>query len=119
MIAPTEDSYHLAHAAFKVAEEFKVSARICVVWPHNTASGTRVSSKEALAPWENFIDVQEVKRSPSDSSYSSWWSICQMSGRGAILARPDEHIAWQTKSGIVGDPMQEMKRVFSAVLGLK
>ncbi|CAN6676320.1 unnamed protein product [Malus baccata var. baccata] len=30
IIAPTEPSYHLAHAAFKVAEEFKVSARVCV-----------------------------------------------------------------------------------------
>lgn len=118
IVAPTEDSYHLAHAAFKVAKEFEVSARVCVVWSCKTASSTLMSSKEALAPWENFIDVQEVERGPN-SLFSSWWSICQMSDRGAILVRPDEHIAWRVKSRIVGDPMQEMRRVFSAVLGVK
>ncbi|KAK4788724.1 hypothetical protein SAY86_020043 [Trapa natans] len=119
MVAPTEDSYHLAHAAFEVAKEFEVSARICVVWPQTTASSTSMSSKEALAPWENFIDIQEVERSPQDSLSSSWWNICQMSDRGAILVRPDEHVAWRVKSSIAGDPMKEMRRVFSAVLGVK
>ncbi|PKI77026.1 hypothetical protein CRG98_002529 [Punica granatum] len=119
IVAPVEASYHLAHVAFKVAKEFKVSARVCVVWPYDAVGGVEASSKAALAPWENFIDVQEVKRSLTNSLSSSWWSICQMSDRGAILVRPDEHIAWRVKSGIAGDPVQEMKRVFSAVLGVK
>ncbi|KAM2636479.1 hypothetical protein EV1_021105 [Malus domestica] len=91
IIAPTEPSYHLAHAAFKVAEEFKVSAR-------------------------NYIDVAEVKKS---SNSSSWWDICQMTDKGAILVRPDEHVAWRLKSGVVRDPITDMRRVFSATLGVK
>ncbi|GFY99991.1 FAD/NAD(P)-binding oxidoreductase family protein [Actinidia rufa] len=108
-----EESYRLAHAAFKVAEEFKVSAKVCVMWPHGTAE---VGSKAALSPWQNYVDVMEVKQK---STSLSWWKLCQMTDRGAILVRPDEHIAWQVKSTVLGDPVLEMRRVFSAILGVK
>ncbi|KAK9276070.1 hypothetical protein L1049_005601 [Liquidambar formosana] len=116
IIAPVKESYELAHAAFKVAKEFKVSARVCVMWPGGTVNGVEVGSKMALAPWENYIDVMEVKRSPTSLS---WWSICQMTDKGAILVRPDEHIAWRVKAGVVGDPTLEMVNAFSALLGMK
>ncbi|RXH72240.1 hypothetical protein DVH24_033778 [Malus domestica] len=50
IIAPTEPSYHLAHAAFKVAEEFKVSARVCVcvLWPAGSVRGVEARSKASL-----------------------------------------------------------------------
>lgn len=108
-------SYHLAHAAFKVAEEFKVSARVCVIWPHGAANGVEVGSEEALSPWMNYIDIVEVKQSlPSPS----WWDICQMTSRGAILVRPDDHVAWRAKSSVSGDPRVVMRTVFSIILGL-
>ncbi|CAL5395988.1 unnamed protein product [Camellia sinensis] len=115
IIAPVESSYRLAHAAFKVAEEFKVSARACVMWPHGVGNGAEVGSEAALKPWENYIDVVEVKQT---STSLSWWDICQMTDRGAILVRPDEHIAWRVKSRVVGDPTSEMRRVFSIILGV-
>ncbi|PQP91960.1 uncharacterized protein Pyn_29124 [Prunus yedoensis var. nudiflora] len=116
IIAPTDSSYHLAHAAFKVAEEFKVSARVCVLWPAGSVKQVEAGSKALLTPWENCIDVVEVKTS---SNPSSWWDLCQMTDKGAILVRPDEHVAWRVKSGVVGDPITEMRRVFSATLGVK
>ncbi|XP_038712996.1 putative polyketide hydroxylase isoform X1 [Tripterygium wilfordii] len=115
IIAPIDSSYHLARAAFKVAEEFKVSVRVCVFWSADTAGGVDIGSKGALAPWDNYIDVAEVK---SSSNPLSWWNICQMTEKGAILVRPDEHIAWSVKSGAVRDPSLEMRRVFSAILGV-
>lgn len=112
-IAPLEKSYHLAVAALKVAEEFKVSVKVCILWPPETVKGAEVRSKTALAPWENYIDVAEAKKS---SNSSSWWSMCQMTEKGAILVRPDEHIAWRAKSGLDDDPILEMKSIFSAIL---
>jgi len=35
-----------------------------------------------------------------------------MTNEGAILVRPDEHIAWRVKSGLDGYPILEMRRVF-------
>ncbi|PON64794.1 FAD-binding domain containing protein [Parasponia andersonii] len=114
VIAPIESSYVLARTALEVSEEFNVSIRICVLWSAGTPLGV-VGSKALLAPWENYIDVIEVKKSPTSLS---WWDICKMTDKGAILVRPDDHIAWRVKSGLVGDPVKEMKRVFSAVLGV-
>lgn len=117
-----ESSYDLGRAAFKVAEEFKVSITVCVLWSADATTGAEGRSETSLAPWKNYIDVMEIKkRSPtSSSSSSSWWEMCKMTERGAILVRPDEHIAWRVKSVLdVGDPIQELKRVFSVVLGVK
>lgn len=72
-------------------------------------------SKVALAPWDNYTDVMEVKRSPTSLS---WWSTCQMTDEGAILVRPDEHIAWRAKKE-VAQPDLVMKRVISTVLGIE
>ncbi|KAG8640020.1 hypothetical protein MANES_13G016100v8 [Manihot esculenta] len=116
IVAPLKESYKLARAAFKVAEEFKVSAKVCVLWPADSLDEFEVRSKKALAPWEKFIDVVEVRKS---SNPSSWWSMCQMTEKAAILVRPDEHIAWRVKSGVDKDPVSEMRRVFSAILGAK
>lgn len=119
IIAPVKESYQLAHAALKVAEEFKVSAKVCVMWPSNTDTGVEISSAGALMPWESYVDLVEVEVKRSSTVKSSWWDMCQMTDKGAILVRPDEHIAWRVKTGIVGDPILEMQRVFSAILGVK
>ncbi|GMJ13273.1 EMBRYO DEFECTIVE 260, EMBRYO DEFECTIVE 2421 [Hibiscus trionum] len=116
IIAPVEESYNLARSAFKAAEEYKVSTKVCVLWPADTVTGSQPGSKAKLAPWKNYTDVIEVKTS-SDSL--SWWRTCQMTEQGAILVRPDEHIAWRSKSNIVGDTYAKMKMVFSTILGFK
>lgn len=115
IIGPIESSYHLARTALEVAEDFKVSIRVCVLWSAGTTKVVDVGSKASLAPWENYIDVVEVKELPTSPS---WWDICKMTDKGAILVRPDDHVAWRVKSGRVGDHVKEMKRVFSAVLSV-
>ena len=84
--------------------------------PVGIDTGVHPGSKAKSAPWKNYIDIIEVKRS-SDSL--SWWRTCQITEQGAILVRPDEHIAWRSKSSVVGDPYSEMKRVFSTILGIE
>ncbi|CAH9096766.1 unnamed protein product [Cuscuta europaea] len=114
IIAPVDTSYHLAAVAFQVAEEYKVSLKVCVMWPGETTGGAKGRTKAALVPWENFVDVLEVKnpRNPS-----SWWDICKMTDRGAILVRPDEHIAWSAKSELACDASAtEMRKAFHAIL---
>lgn len=114
IIAPIKESYQLAQAAFKVAEEFKVQLKVCIMWQEKATDGIG-SSETALLPWKNFIDVIEAKSSPTSPS---WWELCQLTDRGAILVRPDEHIAWRAKSEIKNDPLLVLKKVFSAILGL-
>ncbi|KAF5796408.1 putative FAD-binding domain, FAD/NAD(P)-binding domain superfamily [Helianthus annuus] len=114
IIAPIDSSYRLAHVVLKVANEHNILVKVCVMWPNGLVNED-ARTKTSLAPWENYVDVVEV-RQPSNSS--SWWDICKMTHRGAILVRPDDHIAWRVKSAVVGDVTVEMKKVFSAILGL-
>lgn len=112
IIAPVKESYHLAREAFKVAEERQVSLKVCVFWSTDSVEGLDNGSKEALSPWKNYADVVEVC-----STTSNWWDMCNMTNKGAILVRPDEHIAWRAISRLAGDPREEMEKVFSAILG--
>ncbi|XP_054787956.1 uncharacterized protein LOC129293864 isoform X2 [Prosopis cineraria] len=114
LIAPVKESYHLARSALKVAEERQILVKVCVIWSSGSVERLNEGSKAALSPWENYVDVVEVDK----PSTSNWWKMCQMKESGAILVRPDEHIAWRTSSGLTGDPIVEMQRIFSIVLGI-
>lgn len=114
IISPLQESYKLARATFKVAKEFMANVKVCVVWPSNNDDVER-EGKSALAPWENYVDVMEVRKQNDEEA--SWWSICKMSERGCILVRPDQHIAWRVKSGVTSDPTLHMRNVFSIILG--
>lgn len=114
IISPLQESYELARATFKVGKELMANVKVCVVWP-SSDEGLERESNSAVAPWENYVDVMEVKRQNGEGT--SWWSICKMSDRGSILVRPDQHIAWRAKSGITLDPTLHMRDVFSIILG--
>lgn len=116
IIAPLKESYKLACATLKIAEEFKLSAKVCVMWPQGTADTEAAEgSRSQLAPWTNYVDVEEVPRVPS----TSWWEMCKISRKSVILVRPDEHIAWRMESDVVGDADSEViRRVFSQIMCL-
>ncbi|XP_042434842.1 4-methyl-5-nitrocatechol 5-monooxygenase-like isoform X3 [Zingiber officinale] len=113
IIAPVQSSYTLARSSIKVAEEFKLPLKVCIIWPKGSSIQNVNSSEVVLEPWKNFIDVQEATR-----SLKSWWELCQMSSNGVILVRPDEHIAWKVESNSMNDSYLELKRVFSQILQL-
>ncbi|GER30071.1 3-(3-hydroxy-phenyl)propionate/3-hydroxycinnamicacid hydroxylase [Striga asiatica] len=116
IIAPIKESYRVAQSAFKVAEELNVALKVCVIWQERPTDGIG-NSKTQLLPWNNFVDVVKAKSGSPNSS--SWWDLCGMSHTGAILVRPDEHIAWRVKSGIENDDLLlVLKNVFCSILGL-
>lgn len=113
--APLKESYKLARATLKVADEFKLSAKVCIVWPQGSVDARAVEeSRSELAPWTNYIDFEEVPRVLGNS----WWEMCKISRKSVILVRPDEHIAWRAESDVVGDAEPEVRRVFSQILCL-
>jgi hypothetical protein len=114
IIAPMKVSYELARAMLKIADELKLPTKICVIWPQGSVDAKVKGSRSELAPWTNYVDVEEVPRAP----VNSWWEMCQITSKSVILVRPDEHIAWRTESDRVTDADSEVRRVFSEVLCL-
>jgi hypothetical protein len=114
IIAPTKESYEIARATLKITYEFKLSTKVCVMWPQGSVDVEMEESRSELAPWMNCVDVEEVPQAP----VNSWWEMCQISRKSVILVRPDEHIAWRTESDVVRDAGSEVRRVFSHILCL-
>lgn len=114
IIAPVKESYDLAHVILRTAEEFKVSVKVCIMWPQGSFVQELRGSRVELDPWENFIDVEEVKRPPS--STTSWWDTCRMTSHGVLLVRPDEHIAWTAESNKIDNAVSEARRVLAVIL---
>ncbi|ONL97326.1 2,4-dichlorophenol 6-monooxygenase isoform X6 [Zea mays] len=114
IIAPVKESYEIARATLKIADELTLSARVCVMWPRGSTDAEVEESRSELTPWTNYIDVEEVPR----VSGGSWWEMCRISRKSVLLVRPDEHIAWLTELDRVRDAESEIRRVFSHVLCL-
>jgi hypothetical protein len=114
IIAPLEESYKLARAMLRIADELELSAKVCVMWPQGSVDAEVKGSSYELAHWTNYVDVEEIPRAP----VNSWWEMCQVSNRSVILVRPDEHIAWKTEPDMVRDAHSEVRRVFSQILSL-
>lgn len=114
IIAPLKESYEIARATLKVADEFKLSAKVCVMWPQGSASAEVEQSRSELVPWTNYVDVEEVPL----VSDNSWWEMCRISRKNVILVRPDEHIAWRRESDMMRDADSEVRRVFSQIMCL-
>nr|BAK05913.1 predicted protein [Hordeum vulgare subsp. vulgare] len=113
IIAPLKESYKLAQDMLRITDEFELSAKVCVMWPQGSGGEEVKGSISELAPWTNYVDVEEIPRATVNSS---WWEICQVSNRSVILVRPDEHIAWRAETDMVRDACSEVRRVFSQIL---
>ncbi|CAN6449050.1 unnamed protein product [Victoria cruziana] len=113
MVGPIRASYNLASAALKIAAGIKLPLRVCIVlseaFSHQCIDNGRKSLQDN---WSNVIEVQIRKTQAS----SSWWDLVS---KGAILVRPDDHIAWQVAlSESIQNPVLEFERVFSQLLRL-
>lgn len=113
IIAPLKESYKIARAILKKAQELKVLLKVCVIWPQDSCKSSRPTDSQAeLEPWKNYVDVVELKRD------RSWWDMCCLTNKGVLLIRPDEHIAWRTESDRVVNAGSEAESVLSDILGL-
>uniref|UniRef100_A0A2K1YPH7 FAD-binding domain-containing protein n=1 Tax=Populus trichocarpa TaxID=3694 RepID=A0A2K1YPH7_POPTR len=72
-----------------------------------------------IKPWVMHAEVAEKYAScdnqiilAGDAAHDLPQLVVLMTNEGAILVRPDEHIAWRVKSGLDGYPILEMRRVF-------
>eukprot|EP01018_Ginkgo_biloba_P029429 Gb_40137 [translate_table: standard] len=136
IVAPNKKSCVWADAALQVAKAFKVPLKVCIIWPGGSSdSALSNQSMHRCYEYEARITQQQqsiVKEEPmfvgdwrrmnmdfvidAEEITGSWWELCKMSNTGAILVRPDEHIAWKSESSFSIDAINELNKVFSTVL---
>ena len=54
----------------------------------------------------------------SEKVYKELIALCEIDGTGALLIRPDGHVAWRTKS-FKGNPTEELQQVFQHFFQIK
>ncbi|KAH9315639.1 hypothetical protein KI387_024266 [Taxus chinensis] len=136
IIAPTSRSYVWADATLKIAKACMVPLKVCIIWPGGSSSSA-LSNQSTYGYQENealitsqrqpvvkggSVVTEDWRRKNLESVLDaeeitgSWWELCEMPYQGAILVRPDEHIAWRSDPSFSGDALDELNRVFSILL---
>ncbi|XP_078434282.1 FAD/NAD(P)-binding oxidoreductase family protein isoform X2 [Wolffia australiana] len=105
IIAPVKGSYILAETARTVAQEFGAILSVSVIWPPGCFF-------DMSKPRDGYLDLEQVMPS------LSWWETCGISQDGAIMVRPDDHVAWRTTCALGDDAADQIRRAFSKILGI-
>lgn len=115
-------------AALESVKTCRMPIRVAVLWPEGSAKRLWTSSVQSadnrpselteeesymLYEWgyenqHHVIQVEEFRR--------AWSELCRVPASGAILVRPDDHIAWRTKLPATNGASVEVERVMRIVL---
>lgn len=108
-------------------------ARLPHAWVTSARTGERVSSLNVVpydrftlivgaagSPWTSAVpaaprvDVVAIGRDVLDPD-GAWTRLLELDPAGAILVRPDQHVAWRSERGST-DPAAELARAFDVIL---
>lgn len=128
-VGPNDSGRLWADSMLLVAKHFHVMLKVIVVWPIGYSSkvyeqmmktsltlpSDSVASEDmsTMHVWghekgELVMHVEEVDR--------CWWDLCKVPCVGAILVRPDDHVAWLSLIESSSDSIKELDNVFATVL---
>jgi hypothetical protein len=96
-----------AEAALTAAELSGVALKIVVMWP-----GKMNETKGFFVQKWAFASECRVVHAEIDEG---WWQLCGVPAVGAILARPDEHVAWRSTTAPDSSSVQQLHSVFTKV----
>lgn len=120
-----------ADAALSAGKSYGVSMKVVFIWPassftgiirddrihmqHSPSVGRSKEGTEAACV-DNWCCENEGKFVHAEEVGSGWWEMCDTPEVGAILVRPDEHIAWRSTTEAHSDSVQELGKVLAQVL---
>lgn len=120
-VGPNTSGYLWGESMLLAAKTFKVKLKVVVIWPlglsesKETSCSTEAPKEHAqqLHKWDNgnredILHVEEVDK--------DWWQLCKLSHLGAILVRPDDHVAWVSSMETSSCSIHELHDVFATVL---
>ena len=108
-----------AEAALVAVKSFAITLKIVVMWPHASfpqrecwqGREGNVTEAEwfAVQKWASASRVVHAEVDPG------WWDVCGVPDTGAILIRPDEHVAWRSRSVPDSSSVQQLHKAFAQV----
>jgi 2-polyprenyl-6-methoxyphenol hydroxylase-like FAD-dependent oxidoreductase len=76
----------------------------------------RRAAQDVVPPWPPLIAYTIGKDGEVTDPDESWRAVYGIDADGAVLVRPDGHVAWRARSG-VSNPQETLRNVFDRLLG--
>lgn len=96
-----------AEGALTAAELSTVPVKVVIMWPEKMEDSEGFSMQGRVSASENRVIHAEVGQ--------GWWELCGVPDVGAILVRPDEHVAWRSTIAPDSSSVQHLHKVFAKV----
>ena len=96
------------------ARDYQVTLKLVMVWPNGLWSNNLgIDSAKEICDWAHNKQGSLLHVEVIDAD---WWGLCKIPSVGAILVRPDDHVAWVSHSESNSDSINDLHNVFAAVL---
>ncbi|KAG6554781.1 hypothetical protein Mapa_003801 [Marchantia paleacea] len=118
IVGPTRSGLKWGDAALKAAKMHGVPLKVSVIWSKGFAwrySSDELAEEErdVVLKWRQLETVYVVH---VEEDVDSWWKLCGIPSTGALLVRPDEHIAWRTLEEAENDVLSKVGGVIADTL---
>lgn len=91
-------------AALTALKSSAITMKIVIMYPQGIVT-------ESVQEWASGSEC-EVVHAEVDQG---WWNLCGVPDVGAILVRPDEHVAWRSRSAPGSSSVEQLREVFGKV----
>ncbi|KAL2641956.1 hypothetical protein R1flu_009543 [Riccia fluitans] len=97
IVGPNRSGLKWGSEALKVAQMLRVPITVSVIWPQRFAqrhSLNDLNAEERVVAHE-WVQLKTVNLLHAGEDDGCWFKLCGMPSTGALLVRPDQHIAWR------------------------
>lgn len=96
-----------AEAALTALKSSAITVKIVIMCPQ----GHEGNVTESVQKWASASECEVVHAEVDEG----WWDLCGVPDVGAILVRPDEHVAWRSRSAPDISSAEQLREVFGKV----
>ncbi|XP_073387845.1 uncharacterized protein [Physcomitrium patens] len=99
-------------AAVTSAKSLSVKVRVVIMWPPGLE--TKMGESEELSV-QRRVSAFKDRVVHAEQADQGWWELCGVPDVGAILVRPDEHVAWRSLNLPDRSSAEHLHRAFAEV----
>lgn len=106
-----------AEAALTAVKSLAITVNIVIMWPRGSFSPPDFEGNVAESEWlcfQKWASASECGVIHAEVD-QGWWDLCGVPDIGAILIRPDEHVAWRSRSAPDSSCVPQLQKVFAKV----
>jgi len=108
-------------AALTAVKSSAITVKIVIMWPCSSNPRRECSldrgGNRTESEWfsvQKCASARECRIIHAEVNHG-WWDLCGVPDTGAILIRPDEHVAWRSRSAADSSSVQQLHKVFAKV----